>query len=281
MGETGIVREGALFSIGQMAKLFGLNIRTLRYYDQIGLLKPEFVNPETNYRYYSSAQFERLNTILYLRALDVPIERIAEFFEGRNVELMRGIFEEQLQSVQAKREQLVRIEQKIRSRIEQIDDATASTFDKPVLRELPGRNVAMLAESFSPSTDLEPLLRHLSYTANLNDAIFLGKVGVSVSAEDLLARTFERLSGIFIIVEEADAHGGELARIEGGTFACIRFQGVHADAAKRYGRLIDFIAQEGYAVAGASLEVTLIDAGMTSDTSQYVTELQIPVSPAR
>jgi hypothetical protein len=152
------------------------------------------VNPETNYRYYSSAQFERLNTILYLRALDVPIERIAEFFEGRNVELMRGIFEEQLQSVQAKREQLVRIEQKIRSRIEQIDDATASTFDKPVLRELPGRNVAMLAESFSPSTDLEPLLRHLSYTANLNDAIFLGKVGVSVSAEDLLARTFERLS---------------------------------------------------------------------------------------
>ena len=281
MSETGIAREGALFSIGQMAKLFGLNIRTLRYYDQIGLLKPEFVNPETNYRYYSSAQFERLNTILYLRALDVPIERIAEFFEGRNVALMRGIFEEQLQSVQAKREQLLRIEQKIRSRIEQIDDAISSTFDTPVLTELPGRNVAMLAESFSPSADLEPLLRHLSYTANLNDAIFLGKVGVSVSAEDLLARTFERLSGIFIIVEEADAHGGELARIESGTFARIRFQGVHADAATRYGKLIDFIEQEGYTVAGASLEVTLIDAGMTSDESQYVTELQIPVEKKR
>ena len=69
-----------LFTIGEVAKLFDVNIRTLRYYDGIGLLKPERTDPESGYRYYSTRQFERLNTIKYLRALNMHIEKISDFF---------------------------------------------------------------------------------------------------------------------------------------------------------------------------------------------------------
>ena len=55
-----------LFTIGEMAKLFGINAKTLRYYDEIGLIRPEHTDPMTGYRYYSTGQFERLNTIKYL-----------------------------------------------------------------------------------------------------------------------------------------------------------------------------------------------------------------------
>lgn len=68
-----------LFTIGEISRLFNVNIRTLRYYDNIGLLKPEYVNPQSGYRYYSVNQFELLNTIKYLRALDVSIEDIKYF----------------------------------------------------------------------------------------------------------------------------------------------------------------------------------------------------------
>ncbi len=54
-----------LFTIGEMARLFEINIRTLRYYDDINLLKPEFIDSNSKYRYYSTKQFERLNTIKY------------------------------------------------------------------------------------------------------------------------------------------------------------------------------------------------------------------------
>jgi len=270
--------NGALFSIGQMAKLFDMNIYTLRYYDQIGLLKPETVNEDTGYRYYSSAQFERLNTIKYLRALDVPIERIATFFEGRDVELMRDIFEEQLDHVGRKRRELARIERKIRGRIAQIDDAVEGALDAPEVRDVPERRVVRLAESFAPTADLEPLIRDLGRRSNLNDAIFLGKVGVSVSREDLGARSFDRLSSVFIVVERADSHTGSVERIAGGPFACIRFRGTHGDAARHYARLLDFIEEGELDVAGDSVETTLIDAGMTSDESRFVTELQIPVA---
>ena len=52
-----------LFTIGEMAKLFGINAKTLRYYDELGLIRPEHTDPMTGYRYYSTGQFERLNTI--------------------------------------------------------------------------------------------------------------------------------------------------------------------------------------------------------------------------
>ena len=276
MTNADIRQSGALFSIGQMAELFDINIRTLRYYDQIGLLKPQVVNPETNYRYYSSAQFERLNTIKYLRALDVPIERIARFFEGRDVALMRGIFEDQLKSVRAKKRELARIERKIKSRIAQIDEAVAGPLGVVEVRELPARRVVSLAESFAPSADLEPLIRDLTRRTRLDDAIFLGKVGVSIDRDDLAARRFEQLSGVFILLEPGDRRPGSSVALAAGTYACVRHRGTHKDAAPYYAQLVDAIEARGGRISGDSVETTIIDAGMTSDESQYVTELQIP-----
>ena len=59
-----------LFSIGEMAKIFHLSVSSLRHYETIGLLTPEYTDPATGYRYYGPRQFEVLNTIRYLRALD-------------------------------------------------------------------------------------------------------------------------------------------------------------------------------------------------------------------
>ena len=65
-----------LFSIGDVAKLFHLSVSSLRHYEALGLLTPERVDPNTGYRSYSIRQFEVLNTIRYLRALDMPLEEI-------------------------------------------------------------------------------------------------------------------------------------------------------------------------------------------------------------
>lgn len=75
-----------LFSIGDVAKLFHLSVSSLRHYEALGLLTPERVDPNTGYRSYSIRQFEVLNTIRYLRALDMPLEEIADFLRDRDVE---------------------------------------------------------------------------------------------------------------------------------------------------------------------------------------------------
>ena len=47
------------YSIGETAKLLGVSTQTLRYYDREGILRPETINEETGYRYYSYMQFSQ------------------------------------------------------------------------------------------------------------------------------------------------------------------------------------------------------------------------------
>ena len=53
-----------MFSIGEFARLGGVSVRTLRHYDEIGLLPPATVDPDTGYRGYSARQLAQLNRIL-------------------------------------------------------------------------------------------------------------------------------------------------------------------------------------------------------------------------
>ena len=50
-------------SIGEMAKMNHITVTTLRLYDELDLLKPVYVNPETNYRYYDIKQNARFDSI--------------------------------------------------------------------------------------------------------------------------------------------------------------------------------------------------------------------------
>ena len=77
-------KKGSLFSIGRTARLFRLSVSSLRHYEAIGLVRPAWTDPASGYRYYSLAQFEVLNTIRYLRTLDMPLEQIRSFLENRD-----------------------------------------------------------------------------------------------------------------------------------------------------------------------------------------------------
>ena len=265
------------FTVGEMAALFNVNAKTLRYYDEIGLLKPEARREGSRYRLYSSNQFERMNTIKYLRALRVGIGDINNFFESRQIESMTGIFENQLADVRRQISELTRIERKIENRLAQIEEAVSAPFDAPQVKQLPKRNMVQLETRFRADDDLEPLIRRLVGAGDMEEAVFLGKVGVSVSREDLRSRDFRELSSIFIIVEEEDAVHVPCEVIPAGDYASLVFHGTHRDADLHYERLLDFCAAEGLEAAGPSIEVTVIDSGMTSDASLFATELQIPV----
>jgi DNA-binding transcriptional MerR regulator len=66
-----------LMPIGRFARLTGLTVKALRHYDELGLLRPAAVDPETGYRSYSSDQAGRAAWIRTLRRLEVPLDDVA------------------------------------------------------------------------------------------------------------------------------------------------------------------------------------------------------------
>lgn len=59
-----------------MEKLNNVSIQTLRYYDKVDIFKPEYVNPDNRYRYYSVKQICDLDIIKYLKHIGAPLEEI-------------------------------------------------------------------------------------------------------------------------------------------------------------------------------------------------------------
>src|ERR1041384_8327488 len=81
-----------MFKIGEFSKLVQVSVPTLRYYDQVGLLKPVKVDNLTGYRYYSASQLPRLHRILALKGLGFSLEQIgAVLDEGLTPEQIRGM----------------------------------------------------------------------------------------------------------------------------------------------------------------------------------------------
>lgn len=62
--------------IKEFAKLTGVTVRTLHYYDEIGLLKPSSVDEQNGYRFYDERCLERMQEILFYRELDFPLKEI-------------------------------------------------------------------------------------------------------------------------------------------------------------------------------------------------------------
>ena len=98
------------YSIRELSRLSGVSTRALRWYDEIGLLKPGRV-AESGYRYYGPAQVDRLQDILYYRALGVELARIKECLDMPSFDRLAAL-REHLAALQA---QKTRLETLIRS----------------------------------------------------------------------------------------------------------------------------------------------------------------------
>jgi effector-binding domain-containing protein len=112
-----------LFKIGDFSRLSFVTIKTLRYYDEIGLLKPVRVDKFTGYRYYAPEQLTQLNYIMALKDLGLSLDEIAVFVKDnltpvqlrdifilKKAELQQRVTEEQRRLDQVER-LLKRIEQ--------------------------------------------------------------------------------------------------------------------------------------------------------------------------
>ena len=103
------------YSIQELSRLSGVTTRALRWYDQIGLLKPSRV-AESGYRYYGPAEVDRLQDILYYRALGVELARIRECLDDPAFDRLAAL-QSHLAALEAERTRLDALIQSVRDTI--------------------------------------------------------------------------------------------------------------------------------------------------------------------
>lgn len=94
--------------IKEFAELTGASVRTLHYYDEIGLLKPSEVDAQNGYRFYDEKSLERMQEILFYRELDFSLKTIAQILSSPDHDKQQAL-SRQRQLLIAKKERLERL----------------------------------------------------------------------------------------------------------------------------------------------------------------------------
>lgn len=114
--------------INELVKLSGVSARTLRYYDEIHLLKPSKIG-ENGYRYYSQGDIDRLQQILFYRELDFKLEEIKDILENPDFRV-RDALQEQHSLLQKKRNYLDGLIQTIEKTIQVMEGEGTMTNEQ-------------------------------------------------------------------------------------------------------------------------------------------------------
>lgn len=268
-----------LFTIGEMAKLHNTTMKTLRYYDEIELLRPIKVDLTNGYRYYSTEQFEQLNTIHYLKKLGFSLKQIKSHLDHRDIDGFLGLLEKQKNLTEQKIKELEQINRSFQNRIKDITFAREIT-ELGVVRVLKmnERKIVRLMSKMGTAPEMEVSLRQLENLSNMNSSIFIGGVGLTVDQRDIKENKFEEYNSIFISIEEEDIQSPLVTTFAAGNYASIYYTGEHNDSSPYYNVLLDYINKNSLQIIGDSIERTIIDQYISKDKKDHVTEIQIPVN---
>jgi predicted transcriptional regulator YdeE len=273
-----------MLKIGEFSKLAQVSVKTLRYYDELGLLRPAWVDRFTGYRYYALQQLPRLNRILALRELGFPLVQVEQLLRddlpaGDLERLTRLRMVELEHQVQAEQARLARVA----ARLRQIEQEGRQPRYEVLTRPVGPLLVAGIRDTLAEPGDIAELFGELKgylhgrgvapgpaapCLAVYYDAEYLDR-GTDVEAALPLER---RLRGN-ARVQVHELPGS--ARV-----ASVVHQGRYDRIPAAYGALIAWAQAGGYRPAGPNREVYLQGYAPDSDPSSYVTELQLPVQPA-
>lgn len=131
-----------LISIGELSKLTGVGIKSLRYYDEIGVLVPAYVDPDSKYRYYAFNQVSMVVAIQFYVDMGIPLERLKRFTDENGVMDFAGHIDYAVEEAQEHIEEMqlklknARILQKEIKRAESLLNAS-----DPIVEKLPAMNL--------------------------------------------------------------------------------------------------------------------------------------------
>jgi effector-binding domain-containing protein len=270
-----------MIRIGDFSKLSRVSVKTLRYYDEMGLLKPVEVDRFTGYRYYDFHQLPRLYRILALKDLGFSLEEIGRLLEGDvTAEQMRGMLKlrqaEIRQQVEQETVRLERVELWLRQ-IEQ--ENTMSKYDV-VIKKIEPIKVASVRGVVPTPPDQRSLWDELMGYLDQHNAHMNGTPAAIYHDPESKERDWDievcmPIAGDLPADNRITVHSLPGAE----SMACVVHSGSFATIGQAYDALAKWIDENGYQIVGPVRELNLKmpEPIENQNDPNTVNEIQFPV----
>jgi len=265
-----------MFQIGEFSKMGKTTVKTLRYYDEMGLLKPAYTDPVTHYRFYKGAQLVTLHQIQSLRQMGFSIVEIKEILENPSVDVLKHRRRELYAQLQKIQKQLVRIDFILSGKEEKMKMNYQAT-----IKELPGCTVyakELIVPGYDDYFKLIPTIgkqvteKYPNIKCAISEYCFIIYLDGEYKEKNFKVEFCEAVDQLYEDFE--DIH---FKSMEPETVVSVMHQGPYHTISQAYAFIFRWIEENGYAISGNPRE-SYIDGIWNCDSdSQWLTELQIPI----
>jgi effector-binding domain-containing protein len=271
-----------VFKIGEFSRLVQMPVKTLRYYDEIGLLRPAQVDESTGYRYYSADQLPRLNRILALRDLGFSLEQIARLVnEELSPAELRGMLRlreielaEQAQEAQA-------CLSRVKRQLCEIEKEGAMPSQEVVLKKVSATKVAAVREVIPTYAEVGELYREIFDHLGRNRVKPAGPSLAIYYDQEYRERDVDVEAAVPVSGPLPEGERVKVRELPAHEAASIVHQGSYEAIGGAYKQLMSWIEANGYRIVGPCREVHLQGPeDPRRSPTEYVTEVQFPVEKA-
>lgn len=272
-----------IISITEMAKLRQITTETLRHYDRIGILKPVYLDPNTEYRYYSITQYEKLGTIRELKNLGMNLKEIKEYFDNRNIETSRELLAQQKERIDEQISRLINLRKEVNRKIDFLDTIRSTDLDDTIrLKQFEKRKYVAfnrpVTDEIELSYDSVRLEGLLQQSASELPIFATTRYGGIVSKEDI-EQGIRPLSAKMVI--EYNGEEGvtkeDLIELPPGEYLCMYYVGNFWNREESVDRILAHMRQNNMKLAGDVLQMQWVDFTITDNTDEISYEFQVPV----
>lgn len=249
------------YTVGEFSKLFGINIQTLYYYDQIGLLKPNKRDPKNGRRYYAFDQVYRLASIRFMRKIDCSIDQIQDFLGESDYHRSLDSLKEHSTQMRKQWQELLFIDSIIQRKVKFVEERLKTVQqDAVTIQSFPQRR-------YLPLGSEERLYFHDSFY-HYPTIVFYQNGTKSFGA--YLDGPFSRDESMSGFVDPA-----EVRVIPAGQYLCAYHIGPYEKVAEREAEIRSQWAH--LPLSDQLINFNIIDQFIDSNQDHYITEMQIPI----
>lgn len=264
------------YTVGELSQLINIPIRTLRYYDEIGLLVPQKRDDESNYRYYARDQILQANIINQFKIQGCSLKEIRSQLANNSVSLSEETLNKKRLELQKTISELVKLEKRMSYFLECLKYQDHQLHLQ--VKEIPEMDVAYIREK--GLADPEAFMRRFSQLNTLLTNNKLEPVGNVMARYYDDYREYDINNADVEVLIQVDCNQ-EIPNIVRKEPACLCVSALHYGPYRNeyitYTIMMEWMQEHGFQMCGPAYEYYLIDSIFTNNEEEFVTELRIPV----
>jgi effector-binding domain-containing protein len=270
-----------MIKIGDFSRLSRIAVKTLRYYADLGLLRPAAVDRFTGYRYYSASQLADLHRILALKDLGLSLDEIGQLLaQGVPADQLRGMLRlRQAEAAGQAREAQARLA-RIEARLRAIEQEHTMPNYEVALKHVEPLTLAGLRATLPAYSAIQPLYDELFSHLTAQGAPMLGVLALYHDTE-FRERDVDAEAAIATVPGTPGSERIRVYTLPAAEVASAVHTGPYDGVHQAYTAILHWVAANGYQITGPNRELYLTGPGMPGvEPEQYVTEVQFPVAKA-